>query len=138
MDPIGSTSSVLANSRRLGPRALEAPSAKPASFEQIMAQHASAPTRAEQARRTSEQLVATTFVKPILAQAREMNNAPPPFAPTQAEKQFGALLDNRIADDLVSAMRLPIVERLTGNIVDRIPESQRGERADATRGGLIG
>ena len=37
-----------------------------------------------EARSAAEGLVATSFIKPILTQVRESNNAPPPFGPTLA------------------------------------------------------
>ena len=70
----------------------------------------------EEVRRSAEQLVAATFVTPLLKQVRESSQAVEPFAPTPAEKQFGALLDQRVADDLVHASNLPIVDRLVATI----------------------
>ena len=70
----------------------------------------------DEVRRSAEQLVSATFVVPLLRQVRESSQAVEPFAPTPAEKQFGALLDQRIADDLVRASKLPIVDRLVATI----------------------
>lgn len=64
-------------------------------------------------REAAEQLVSATFIMPVLNQVRESSMAAPPFAPTPGEKQFGSLLDQRIADEIVRSSRLPIVERLT-------------------------
>lgn len=86
-------------------------------------------TRAEQAKEAAEKLVATTFVKPILSEARKMDNAPAPFKPTQAEEMFGAMLDNTIADELVAKLNLPLAQRMTREMIDRIPESEREELA---------
>jgi Rod binding domain-containing protein len=86
-------------------------------------------TRADQAKEAAEKLVSTTFIKPILSEARKMDNAPAPFKPTQAEKMFGAMLDNKIADELVAKLRLPLAQRMTSDMVDRIPESERGQVA---------
>lgn len=69
------------------------------------------------AREAAELLVSTTLIEPILKQAREANNAPPPFAPTQAEKQFGSLLDHRLAHEIVSSANFSIVDRLARNLL---------------------
>lgn len=78
------------------------------------------------AREAAEGLVATSFIKPILTQVRESNNAPPPFGPTQAEKQFGSLLDNKLSDEIVRASQFPIVDR----IVERFTRNLEQPRND--------
>lgn len=75
-----------------------------------------ATTRATEARDAAEQLVSTAFVQPILSGLREMNNAAPPFAPTQAEKQFGPLLDAQLADRYVAGQNFPLVDRLAAQL----------------------
>ncbi|RMH27705.1 MAG: hypothetical protein D6692_07260 [Planctomycetota bacterium] len=65
----------------------------------------------------ARQLVATTLVEPILKQARETNHAPPPFGPTQAERQFGSLLDHKLAQDIVTASDFPLVDRLAQDLL---------------------
>lgn len=74
-------------------------------------------TPEDRAREAARQLVSTTLVEPILKQARENNRAAAPFAPTQAEKQFGSLLDHRLANDIVSAANFPIVDRLAQDLL---------------------
>lgn len=70
----------------------------------------------EQAREAAEQLLSVSFIQPVLKQVREMNDAPPPWGPTQAEKQFGPMLDAKLADQLIKAARLPIIERLSRDL----------------------
>lgn len=84
----------------------------------------------DEARQAAEGLVATSFIKPILTQARESNNAPPPFGPTQAEKQFQSLLDNRLADDLVHAAQFPIVERLVKQFTANLEQPTQNQQVD--------
>ncbi len=79
-----------------------------------------------EARTAAEGLVATSFIKPILAQLRESNNAPPPFGPTQAEKQFGSLLDNRMADEITRASQFPLVDRLVQEFTKHLPQLDTG------------
>ncbi len=67
----------------------------------------------------ARQLVATTLVEPILKQARESNQAPPPFGPTQAERQFGSLLDHKLAQDIVTASGFPLVDRLARDLLKK-------------------
>jgi hypothetical protein len=71
------------------------------------------------ARRGAEQLVANAFVRPLLSQLREGAMAAPPFAPTQGEKQFRALADAKLADDIVHSARLPIVDRIANDLLRR-------------------
>lgn len=66
---------------------------------------------------TAHKLVSTTLIKPILAQARAARDAPAPWGQTQAEKQFGSLLDNRIADDIAKSSSFPIAQRIAQNIL---------------------
>lgn len=78
----------------------------------------------EEARAAAEGLVATSFIKPILSQIRESNNAAPPFGPTQAEKQFGSLLDNQLADEIARAAQFPIVDRLVEQFTRHLPPAE--------------
>ena len=88
-----------------------------------------AQAKLDEARTAAEQLVATTFIKPILAQVRESNNAPAPFGPTQAEKQFGSLLDNQLADEITKAAQFPLVDRLVSEFTKHLPESTKTNTA---------
>lgn len=69
------------------------------------------------AREAAEMLVSTTLVEPVLKQLRESNNAAPPFGPTPAEKQFGALLDHRLSHDIVKSANFPMVDRLARDLL---------------------
>ncbi len=66
----------------------------------------------DEARRASEQLVALTFVQPVLREAREASRAAPPFAPTAIEKQFGPLMDQILSERIVRSSNWAIVERI--------------------------
>lgn len=68
--------------------------------------------RAPEPREIAETFVAVALVQPLLAEARKSTWAAPPFAPTQGEKQFGALMDAHVARDVTRAARFPLVERL--------------------------
>jgi Rod binding domain-containing protein len=72
----------------------------------------------QQLRGAAEQLVASSFIQPILAQLRESPFAAGPFAPGLTERQFTPLLDQHLADRIVRGANLPlvdvIVERLAG------------------------
>lgn len=69
------------------------------------------------ARRSAEQLVAQTFVVPLLRMVREANQTPPPFGPSTAEKQMASLLDAQLADRIVRGSDLPLVERLSRDLL---------------------
>jgi hypothetical protein len=72
----------------------------------------------EALKRAAEQLVSAALVQPALASMREMSTAAGAFAPTDAEKRFGPMLDAMLADRVVHAsnFELPklIVERIQG------------------------
>jgi Rod binding domain-containing protein len=52
-------------------------------------------------RDVAEKYVAQSLVQPLLKQARELRDDTPPFGTTQAEKQFGGMLDERTSLDMV-------------------------------------
>jgi len=83
------------------------------------------PSQVATAHDTAQKLVATTLIKPILAQARAARDAPAPWGQTQAEKQFGALLDNRIADDISKASSFPIAQRIADQILKNSPVTEQ-------------
>ncbi|MEL7473560.1 MAG: hypothetical protein AAGK04_09605 [Planctomycetota bacterium] len=68
-------------------------------------------------RDAAERFVSATFIQPLLKQFRESNQAAPPFAPSEAEKSFGGILDAMLADQIVQAQGLPIVERLARDLL---------------------
>lgn len=71
------------------------------------------------ARASAEQLVSLALVEPALKQLRESSMAAPPFAPTSAEKQFGAMLDTQRAADIVQSANMPLVDRLMRDLLSR-------------------
>ena len=100
--------------------------AQPKSAAQIQSgfsvkEDADVESKRAEAQAAAEGLVATSFIKPILTQVRESNNAPPPFGPTQAEKQFGSLLDNELADEIVHAAQFPLVDKLVEKFTQHLP-----------------
>lgn len=74
---------------------------------------------AEQARASAEELVAITLVEPTLALLRESNAAAPPFAPGDAEKAFGPMLDAEIARRVVRAKGFALVDRVASDLLKR-------------------
>ncbi|MBX3364375.1 MAG: hypothetical protein KF866_06370 [Phycisphaeraceae bacterium] len=109
-----------------------------ADFRQVLTQFASsvAPVArveageggpSESSRAIAEDLVAVTFVQPLLRQMREMQQLPPPFGPGQAEKQLSALMDERLSTQIVRASRYPLVDRLAADI-DRMGAAAAGAR----------
>lgn len=75
--------------------------------------------RAAEPREIAETFVAVALVQPLLAEARKSTWAAPPFAPTQGEKQFGALMDAHVAREVTKAARFPLVERLAQQMRSR-------------------
>jgi len=83
---------------------------------------------AKDPRETAEELVAITLVQPVLAQMRESSFAAEPFAPTDAEKRFGAQYDAAIARQIVRSGRFPLVDQLARQM------RLRSESAGLSRG----
>lgn len=86
----------------------------------------------DQARRAAEGLVSLTLVEPFLREARESRDSEPPFGQTQAEKQFGALIDARTAERIVKSWNLPLVDQLARQMREqaRNVETSRHEVSD--------
>jgi Rod binding domain-containing protein len=81
----------------------------------------------QQARQIAEQLVASTFVQPMLKLFRDSNHAAPPFAPTPAEKQFGGLMDTELSQRIVGAKNFPIVETISQKLIKNKMRSTGGQ-----------
>jgi Rod binding domain-containing protein len=95
-------------------------------------------TPAAKARDVAEQYVSIALVQPLLKQLRETSNAAPPFAPTQAEKQFRALTDADLAQRIVRAKQFPLIDRLARDLLKRGGEMPRSvqEEVAAAQGPL--
>ena len=73
----------------------------------------------QQAKEAAQQLVSITLVQPLLAQLRATSTAAPPFAPTPAERQFRAMSDAHLAQEIVKAAQFPLVDRLARDMLSR-------------------
>jgi Rod binding domain-containing protein len=69
------------------------------------------------ARKAAEDLVSVSLIEPTLKLLRETNNAASPFAPGEAEKAFGPLLDKAISERVVKASGFGIVDRLASDLL---------------------
>jgi hypothetical protein len=86
--------------------------------------------------RASRQLVADALVTPILAQFRDSLQQEGVFGVTDAEKRLGPMIDQRVADSIVSRARLPIVDRVEATMLRRAglqPELRRAPAAGGRR-----
>lgn len=92
----------------------------------------------EQAREAAEQLVSLVLVEPILAAVRESSQAAPPFAPTSGEKQFRAMLDAELAQEITRAARFPLVERLARDLRNAVRTEAQETRATRPPPGAAG
>jgi len=70
-------------------------------------------------RQAVEGLVSSALVLPALATLRESSMAAGAFAPGTAEKRFGPLLDQHIADHVTSAANFPLVEAIVSKLAQR-------------------
>jgi len=85
------------------------------SFSAVLAidqRRSAGPVSKDPEREAAEQLVAVTFIEPILREAREVRSTEGPFGVTQAEKQFGSMLDAATAKDMVRSWDFPLVDKL--------------------------
>ena len=71
----------------------------------------------ETLREAATQLVASTFLMPVLAMLREGSTATGPFAPGIAEKRFGPMMDLHIADNVAKAANFPIVDAIVNRFL---------------------
>jgi Rod binding domain-containing protein len=92
------------------------------SFASILGRDAgkSKKTPQQQARDAAEKFVSISLVQPILAQLRENSQAAPPFAPSNGEKQFRALLDAHIAQEVTHAARFPVVDAVARRLLGKV------------------
>ena len=79
-------------------------------FQKELGAGESTGSRKAETREAAVQLVSSAFIKPILAQLRESRSTDGPFAPGPAEKRFGPLLDERVADQLVEASNFNLID----------------------------
>ncbi len=69
------------------------------------------------ARGAAAEFVAATLVQPILASLRDTNESAAPFAPGEAERAFGPMLDAEIAERIVKSARFSIVDVIAKQLV---------------------
>ena len=77
-----------------------------------------APSKEEQVREAAQALVASTLIKPLLAQARKDPFRTDLFHGGFAEDTFGAQLDSIVAEQITSATNLSIVEAIYDRILN--------------------
>ncbi len=73
----------------------------------------------ETLRDAAEQLVSTSFILPILSMIRESSISEGPFAPGMAERRFGPLFDQHIADSITKAANFPLVDAIVDRYLPR-------------------
>lgn len=90
-----------ASLREANPVAQIDTSKKDEMFRAVLSKFGGEGTPEQKARQAAEEFVASALVKPVLQQLRESNHAEAPFAPGPYEKQFGPMIDNEIAKNMV-------------------------------------
>lgn len=83
-----------------------------ASFADALEDAARGDDTEETVRDAATKLVASALVMPVLASLREGNLSEGPFAPGMAERRFGPLLDQHIADRVVSGSNFSLVDAI--------------------------
>lgn len=90
------------------------------------------PVNQDQARDAARKLVAHALVLPVLKQFRETNKAAAPFAPNQAEKAFGSVMDQELASRLVSS-KWGLVDAVARRLLKGLPDQPLPEPGPAPR-----
>ena len=85
---------------------------------------------ARQAREAAAQLVSIALVQPVFAQLRESSLARGPFAPGDAERRFGPMLDQELADRVTSGSNFPLIDDLARRLA---AHSARAPGAEGSR-----
>lgn len=107
-----------------------APVRGPASFQDVLIA-AGKQQRAEQAREAAQQMVASAFIMPVLAKLRESPFLTGPFAPGDAERRFGPLMDQHVADRITAGDHFPLVDQITDHLL--AAEARRCGAAETAR-----
>lgn len=91
------------------------------SFESFAMQFEEATRNGEKEtlREAAEQLVSSSFILPILSMIRESSISEGPFAPGMAERRFGPLFDQHIADSITKASNFPLVDAIVDRYLPR-------------------
>lgn len=100
------------------------------SFEQTLRDRPQAPKH--DVREAAEQLVATTFIQPILAAAREDPFKVDRFHGGQGEDMFGSQLDTILADRIVSKSNMPLVDVIAERFSQNKANAAYAQNAPAT------
>jgi hypothetical protein len=82
------------------------------------------------AREAAMQMIASTFIVPVLSEARQGEFLEEPFAPGDSERRFGPLFDQELADRIVHAAEFPMLD----SILRRYPRF--AQPAAAAQGGV--
>lgn len=86
------------------------------AFSAVLTRAASSEDR-EAVREAAAQLVASTFIMPVLQMMHDSPFLEAPFAPGYAEKRFQPLLDQHVADRLTSAAGFPLIDVITNRLI---------------------
>ncbi|MFG0274000.1 MAG: hypothetical protein ACF8QF_02970 [Phycisphaerales bacterium] len=99
------------------PRAGDDPFGRSHAYALRYSAHAEvAPAGVDPAREAAEQLVAISFIQPVLANLRESSMAADPFGPGDAERRFGHLWDAAIAQRVVKARGFGLVDAVARSV----------------------
>jgi Rod binding domain-containing protein len=89
---------------------------KQSQFSRVLAGERARAVGEDEAIQIARDLVAVSLVQPLLKEWRNSEESPPPFGPGQAEKQFRAMQDASLAQELTRASHFPLVDRLASDL----------------------
>ena len=104
-----------------GEASIHAPQSSIPTFESFAMKFKQATRNGEEEtlRDAAEQLVSSSFILPILSMIRESSISEGPFAPGMAERRFGPLFDQHIADSITKAANFPLVDAIVDRYLPR-------------------
>ena len=95
--------------------------------------HAVAETPEALANLAAQRLVSTTFLEPLVREARETAAPTGRFAPGATETRFGHMLDQRFADSIAASPDFAPVASMERNLLTQIRRSLAAQDAGALR-----
>ncbi len=87
-------------------------------------------------RQAAEEFVAFARVQPLLASLRDPNDAAEPFAPGDAERRLGPLLDAEIAHRIVKKSGYGLVSAVEAQLT-RAPAPEGPDAGAVNNGGIV-
>jgi Rod binding domain-containing protein len=95
-------------------------------------------SREQEAEEAARQLVATTFIQPLLEQLNEPTFlSDGPFMPGDAERRFSPLLHQHLADRIAEAGNFPLTSAVKRSLLAKSHDASRAAAGTVNDGGVL-